>query len=354
MSIAVSPVAVSPPKRFVFDTRDRRSVARGIGGMRTADTTSASTTSTSRVTLKQYTITPTGLSNKMRIVVYGHQYSGGTLYVYLNINGTDVVSTSTGSATPVVVIDYLMDVTPNTRYTIKIDGYASPSGNTVYIDAVYIIVGLGLTSTTETTILTATLDPTYDTYAVDVAGNFTYKVGVRCWVVGNRKTTASAVIRTNLPNVVNGYSSLSAGNDYGNTVVLFVATGDYASSFSVSGYVGASGDIIIVVEVYAQVTLRGIIADSGGASSYWMLVINEVGNARFFSVHGSIDGSSLAVRLNIAKRASVINLYASSTGSTVTVSNQTAYVTKDCVYHVDNGGDNDGRGVLLYVEIIIT
>ena len=60
----------SPLKQFFWDVKDNRNVGRGIGGYYTNDTTAASTTSGTAVTLKTYTFTSGANTNYIRIRVY--------------------------------------------------------------------------------------------------------------------------------------------------------------------------------------------------------------------------------------------------------------------------------------------
>jgi len=248
-----SPVKV---KQFFWDVKDRRTVERGIGGYYNADTTAVSTTSTTRVNLKTYTFTSSANTNKIRVRVYAYvsgAVSGSS--IYLNINGTDVVGPVTVTETSATLkIDYIGDIPSSTSMTVKVDGVAE-TGYTLYVSKVVIIAGFGLTSTTSVSILSITLDSA-DVYTLNVNGNFNYSLKIFYWLKANRKTTANATITSTLTNDVAGSDYLpSAGDDGDNVVFLSNRKGDYASSFTISGYVGASGDVIIIVGVYCQISL---------------------------------------------------------------------------------------------------
>jgi hypothetical protein len=178
------------------------------------------------------------------------------------------VLSTTATGGEVLVVDAYIDLPQNATVTIKVDvrNLSSTSTLTASVTKCYIIAGYALTSTTPVDILSVTLDPNNDVYRLDVRGNFTYRVGIRWWVKGNRKTTATADITSDLPTNVNGYSNLDAGDDGDSEVVLRIGTGDYSTSFTIKGNVGADGDIIIITSIYCQITLRDsqvVVSESG-------------------------------------------------------------------------------------------
>jgi hypothetical protein len=343
-------------KQFFWDVKDRRTVERGIGGYYNADTTAVSTTSTTRVNLKTYTFTSSANTNKIRVRVYAYvsgAVSGSS--IYLNINGTDVAGPVTVTETSATLkIDYIGNIPSSTSMTVKVDGVAE-SGYTLYVSKVVIIAGLGLTSTTSVNILSITLDSANDVYTLNVSGNFVYKVGIRWWVKGNRKTTASASITSNLTNEKQGIYSPSAGDDGDNNAFIQLRTGDYINSFTISGYVGASGDVIIITGIYCQIVLRGYITDSLNVFPFWTLLIKEKGVSNGVSRHVTIDGSSLGMRVYAITKNAQITLYSSSGGTDITVSsiNFANNDAPECAWHSDQSRDDDGRVIFLYVNIIV-
>jgi len=343
-------------KQFFWDVKDRRGVERGIGGYYNADTTSVSTTSTTRVNLKTYTFTSSAKTNKIRVRVYAH-VSGATAgsSIYLNINGTDVAGPVTVTETSATLkIDYIGDIPSNASITVKVDGTAE-STYTLYIDKVYIIAGFGLTSTTPVNILTITLDPNNDVYQLNVNDNFVYKVGIRWWVMGNYKTTANATITSNLANEIQGGYQPRVGDSGDISVAITLRTGDYASSFTISGNVGASGDVIIITGIYCQIVLRGNNADSLNTYSYWELLIREKGIMSISSRHVTIDGSSRSVSTYAITKNKYIQLYVSSSSSDVIVSNVMFPVNDapEVAWHVAFSEDTLASSLLLYVNIIV-
>ena len=363
INITLPPLTnVSRIKQFFFDVKDRRNVERGIGGGANVDTTQVSTNSTTRVNLKSYTINAGAKINKARIRVYGYTSASvvpdATATVYVNVNGTDVASKSfTGGTSTSLVLDVFADLTSNASNTVKIDGYINSSSYTLYITKVVIIYGFSISSTTSTTILTVNLDPNNDVYTLKVSGNFVYKIGIRWWIVGNRKTSAQAVFNSNLANEIksNTYNA-KAGDDGDNSNVLFfIATGDYATSFTISGNVGASGDVIIITGVYAQIVLRGNNVDSYNTFGYWEILIKEKGLMTASSRHVTIDGSSISSQFYIITSNGYQKVYESSSGSDVNVQTPVFAIndSPEVAYHIGYHEDNVGFSLFLYVNIII-
>jgi len=343
----------SPLKQFFWDVKDNRTVGRGIGGYYTNDTTVASTTSGTAVTLKTYTFTSGPNTNYIRIRVYGY-VSAGTGNYAIVINGTSVATGTTTSTTAALVIEYFGSLTPNTSYTININAYNSVAGDTTAVSQVSINAGFGLTSTTAVNILTVTLG-TNDTYTLKVTGNFTYNVGIRWWAKGNRKTTATATIVSNLVSEIQGNYSPTANDDTDNNVFLTLRTGNYATSFTISGNVGASGDVIIITEIYAQIVLRGNNADSLNMSLNWELLIREKGMITVTSRHVTIDNlSQTSGYLTITKNG-IFWVFQSSSSSDLWVTNE-VFASNDSpevAWHVSNADDIYAKALFLYVNIII-
>jgi hypothetical protein len=241
-------------KQFFWNVRDARNFERGIGGFYRVDTTAISTTSTTRVTLKTYTFTSSARTNKIRVRVYArvsNYVSGST--IYLNINGTDVIPAVTvTNTTSQLRIDYIDDIPSNASITVKVDGVAE-SGFTLFVDRVVIIAGFGLTSTTPVNILTITAGY-LDAYVLRVNGNFQYQLVFKWVVIGNKKTTTGVSITSDLAGKVEFNWSVS-GDDGDSKVPIRLGYGNYTSSFTISGNVGASGDILIITEIYAQLDI---------------------------------------------------------------------------------------------------
>jgi len=355
MSIQVTypqPVNATRLKQFFWDVKDRRTVPRGIGGYYNVDTTAVTNNTGATATVKTYTFTSSANTNAIRVRVYGSASSSTLTYTfYLLINGTQVKTGSTSSTSSVLVIDYIGSLTPNTNYTIQVQ---VTNGGTV--NQVTIIAGFGLTSTTAVNILTINLDPANDTYTLNVNGNFVYTLGIRWWAKGNRKTTATATIVSNLVNEIqsNTYSP-TAADDGDSNVFLTLRTGNYATSFTISGNVGASGDVIIITEIYCQIVLRGNLTDSFNTLTSWDLLIKEKGMMTVTSRHVTIDGSSMWVGFYFITSSGFEQSYQSSFGSDVRVSNL-IFSTNDApevTWQVGYQDDIYGFTVLLYVNIII-
>ena len=270
-------------KYFHFDAIDRRTLDRAnIGGYSISDTTEVSNSSTTEITLKSYSFSVGANTNSIRIKLYGRSPNTANATTYnIYVDGTLVASqTITGITTTSLIIDYIGDLSPGS-HTVEIRAY-NAGGATFYISRVYVVAGLKIDSTTPVTLASVTgLDTEYSLY---VNGNFVYKLGVRYWIKGNRKTTATATVTSNLANEVEGYhKNLGAGDDDGE-IFLTIRTGDFRPDVNISMAVGASGDVIIVTGVYIQVTISRNAKPSGVA-------INERGLAMAFARHATIDGN---------------------------------------------------------------
>ena len=269
-------------KYFHFGTVDRRTLDRAnIGGYSISDTTEVSNSSTTEITLKSYSFSVGANTNSIRIKLYGRSPDAVNATTYnIYIDGTLVASqTITGVTTTSLIIDYIGDLSPGS-HTVEIRAY-NAGGATFYISRVYVVAGLKIDSTTPVTLVSlAGLDTEYSLY---VNGNFVYRLSVRYWIKGNRKTTASATVESNLANEVEGYHNNRGAGDDDGEIFLTVRTGDFRPDVNISMAVGVSGDIIIVTGVYVQVTISKSPYPSG-------VGINERGLALAFVRHATIDG----------------------------------------------------------------
>jgi len=359
MSVSIAyptPVNTARLKQFFWDVKDNRNTPRGIGGYYINDkpSTPYETGNTTATVVAQYTFTAGAGTNYIRVRVYGY-VAGGTGYYAVVINGTTVAGpVSTTSTTNGLLIEYFGSLTPNTSYTVQITAYNSTSGVATYVSQVSINAGFGLTSTTAVNILTITLG-TNDTYTLYANGNFVYDVGIRWWAKGNRKTTTTATIQSNLVSEIQGYYSPSAGDDGDNNVILVVRTGNYATSFTISGNVGASGDIIIITEIYAQICLRGNNTDSLGNNTGWELLIKEKGILTFISRLVTIDGSSQYLAYESISINGPRVIYISSSSPDVIVANL-IFSTNDApeyTLHAATQDDGFGQTIHIYINVII-
>jgi len=134
-----------------------------------SDTTAVSTTSTTRVTLKTYSLTLPSGANRIRVLVYGYR-DVLTGRVYLNIDGVDVASVDVTVGSETLLIDYIGSITPGS-HTIKVDA-VNVTSNTLYVTKVYIATGIGLTSTTLSDLRTFSV-----TYQLLRSGDIRYSPG---------------------------------------------------------------------------------------------------------------------------------------------------------------------------------
>jgi hypothetical protein len=247
--------AIERPKAYFYFYSPLQTV---FDSPRVSDTTAVSTTSTTRVTLKTYSLTLPSGANSIRVLIYGYR-DALTGRVYLNIDGVDVASVDVNVASETLLIDYNESITPGS-HTIKVDA-ENVTSTTIYITKVYIATGIGLTSTTPTDILSFTV-----TYQILRQGNIRYSPGIRVFVFGNRKTTASMTLTIpEATGIITGRNNLGAGNDNDKAeTILVILTGsvtlqeggEFTLTATLRGNVGASEDIVIITRILARAQLR--------------------------------------------------------------------------------------------------
>ena len=152
-----------------------------------------------------------------------------------------------------------------------------------------------------------------------------------------------------------GYAP-TANDDTDNNVFLTVRTGNYATSFTISGNVGATGDVIIITEIYAQIVLRAHNSpDSLNTFPAWELIIREKGMITVTSRHVTIDGSSKLAGYYAITSNGYKALYTTSTSSDLIVSSLifTANDAPEVTWHAGYLEDIWGYTIFLYINIII-
>ena len=339
------PPDIAKVKYFHFDVMDRRTLDRtNIGGRSISDTTEVSSSSTTEATLKSYSFSVGANTNSIRIKVYGKSPDTVNATTYnIYIDGTLVASqTVTGVTDISIIIDYIGNLSPGS-HIVEIKGY-NVGGATFYVSRVYIVAGLKINTTTPTMLVNLTgLDTEY---SLHVNGNFEYELGVRYWIKGNRKTTASATVTSNLASEITGvYNNLGAGDDDGE-IWLIIRTGDFRSDPTISANVGTTGDVIIITGVYVQVVLRGV----------WPrpLVVKERGLVAVSGRFASVDTTSINLTYRAPTRNGIIVLWASESGGDITVVTPliSSHYSELFVY-VLHSQDDPGRGIYLYVSVVV-
>jgi hypothetical protein len=324
-----------------------------------SDTTQVSITSAPRTTLKTYTLTIPAGADRIRILVRGfvggYNIFGGRVYV--NINGTDVASiliiTNTAEA---LLIDYIGSISPGS-YTIRIDGEAE-TGYTLYITKVFIATGIGLTSTTLTTIRSFTV-----TYQLLRQGDIRYSPGVRVFVFGNRRTTAPLTLTIpEATSVTVGRNNLGAGNDNDKAeTILAILTGsvvlqeggEFTIDVSIRGGVGASGDVVIITRILARAQLRRETDSVGEVRVYERGLAEYFARALLVSVPGG--GASLAhyiLRRDIQDRPLAWTPI-SSFGTDITSYNFKIAVVASIHFSSGFGEDSRGEGYTEWVQVVV-
>jgi hypothetical protein len=324
-----------------------------------SDTTSVSTTSTTRVTLKAYTLSlPTGV-NTIRVLVYGY-VSSYNLYggrVYVNIDGVDVEERfSIGATEETLLIDYIGRITPGS-HTIRIDVMAEPT-RTLYITRVFIATGIGLTSTMQTNIISFTV-----TYQLLRQGNIRYSPGVRVFVFGNRKTTAPMTLTIpEATSVTIGRNNLGAGNDNDKAeTILAILTGsiafqeggEYTISASLRGAVGASGDVVIVTRILARAQLRREASEVGEVRVYERGVAEYAGMGLLVSVPGGARDTSHYVSVRDIRDGHVVGIMISGAGTRVVLSNYRIAVIAPVHFFLTFSDDPAGESYMEWVRVVV-
>jgi hypothetical protein len=320
-----------------------------------SDTTSVSTTSTTRTTAKTYTINIPSPGNRIRVIVYGYvTQTPNTMTVYLSIDGVDVASASTGSGTETIVLDYNGEITSGV-HNIRVD-FLTSTGREVYITKVYIATGIGLTSTTLTDLITFSV-----TYQLVRSGDIRYSPGIRVFVYGNRKTTATTTLQVGSSPTV-GRNQLGAGNN--NTtpeVFLAIVTGsvtlqeggEFTVSATLRGNVGASGDVVIITRIQARAQLRRESNIIGEVRVY------ERGVAEYFAraLLVSVPSGSTSTAHNILRRdildEYIVAISISSAGADVTVHNYRVAVVAPIHFVSGSAEDYYGEAFIEWVQVVV-
>jgi len=336
------PTGSSRAGYFIFNARHRDFV----GGRVIQDTTTSSASvAGGRTTVKSYSFTTGANATRMRVRVYGYLNFTTSATVYINLNGTDVYSKEITNTTEQLIIDTFISLSASTSYRMNIDFYnpTSATSYTLYITKVFVFIGYPLTSTTETTI--ASIAQRTDLYVTVNNINVKYGVGVRYSIRYHRKTTATATLKI-------GATTLSiASADDGDT---FQATRDTMSAgdVTVSGCVGASGDIIIIINLFVQYVLRGNQADSRGVSSSWCVVVQEAGHVTAFVWFVTLDGASRTMYVYNITLNGTETMYASASGSDVTFVFEGAS-TGEMTFYVDGVEDSKSYSAIVSLAVVV-
>jgi hypothetical protein len=272
------------------------------------------------------------------------------------LNGTDIASFSPSLTSP--NLDTILNVTTSTTNTLNVDVVVA-SGYSLTITEVALIFGWPLTSTTATSLLTITLDTAgKDSYILKVNGNFVYMMGVRWWVKGNRKTTATASFSSTLANQWQSQAyNAGAGDDGDNNAFIVIKTGDYPgdnASFTISGNVGATGDTIIITGIYAQVLLRGNNPDSLKICNIWFLLVREKGFVSWTQELLSIDGGKYSNQVNIVTKNGYKFVFSSSEGTDVISSlSFSANDSPETTPHIAYSDDFWQKVFCVYLNVVV-
>jgi hypothetical protein len=345
------PVQLQRPKAYFYFYSPLQTV---FSSPTVSDTTAVNTTSTTRTTAKTYTLSIPSGANTIRVIVHGY-VNGATGYFILSIDGVDVQTATTTSTSETIVMDYIGSISPGTR-TIRIDYYISQSGFTVTISRVYIVTGIGVTSTTLTDLITFNV-----TYQLVRSGDIRYSPGVRVFVWGNRKTTASTTLQVGSSPTV-GRNQLGAGNDNATAeVFLAIVTGsvtlqeggEFTLDVSIRGGVGASGNTVIITRILARAQLRRELDAVGDVRVYERGVVEYHGRLINVSVPGGLPGSSHAVSRRDLLDRHLAWILISGSSNDVTILNYKVSVVTPVHFSTSANADGAGESFLEWVSLVV-
>lgn len=329
-------------KRFLFIGQN--SPKDLIGGFAKTEPTQSASVSATPTTIASYT--ETCIAGKVRVRVYA--YVNTTLAtpagVALLIDGTQVATGSVNSTTAVLVIDYIGDITAGS-HTFEVQ-ITSGAGFTAYAYIV-LINGVGIDSTTSSTVFTSTDVPSY---VLEVNGSFKYEVGIRYKIVYNRKTTSTASITVNGEAVQN--ADLSANDDGDNTVTGY-GTCAYNTTLTLAGAVGTSGDTIIITNLYIIVTLRQNQLVNGNNYS---LVVEEEGVALAQASVFVFDSTSTQAMAHALAGDYIFGLWASAvnTASWTWAGIWRAVANNSLLgIRTSTGDDSQSQSAITYIVVVI-
>jgi hypothetical protein len=321
-----------------------------------SDTTSVSTSSATRTTAKTYTLSIPSGANTIRVIVYGY-VNGYTGYFVLNIDGVDVASASTTSTSEVIVIDYIGSISPGTR-TIRIDYYQSISGYTVTVSKVYIATGIGVGSTALSNLITFSI-----IYQIVRSGDIRYSPGIRVFVFGNRKTTASMTLTIpEATSITIGRNNLGAGNDNDKAeTILAILTGsvtlqeggEFTVSATLRGGVGASGNVVIITRILARAQLRREVGSLGEVRVYERGVVEYAGRALLISVPGGVTSTAHAISRRDIQDRHLAWIAITGTGVDIISHNYRIAVVAPTHFTLSWDEDVTGEAFIEWVQVVV-
>jgi hypothetical protein len=319
-----------------------------------------STGSAERVNVKTYNLTIPNGADRIRVVVYGYVTGGHTCTVYISVDGVDVASATFSNSGEAIIIDHMGSISPGSR-TIRIDVTrppVPPASAVVVITRVFIATGIGLTSTTLTTIATFTL-----TYQLIRQGDIRYSPGVRVFVFGNRRTTAPLTLTIpEATNIFVGRRNLGAGNDNDRAeTILAILTGsvtlqeggEFTVSATLRGAVGATGDAIIITRIMARVQTRRFAGSPQSIAVYERGVCEYSARGRLVPVPGGTTSISHRMSLTDYNGRALQYLAITGYGTDVTIYNFRVAVVTPVHFTVDWEDDLGGEAFIEWVQLVV-
>jgi hypothetical protein len=323
-----------------------------------SDTTQAGTNSTTRTTIKSYNLTLPSGANRIRVIVWGWTGGagggpGGTFI--LNIDGVDVATRTLISESETIIIDYNGSITPGS-HIVRVDGYCVDPGAGIRVTRVYIATGVGVTSTTLTDLITFNV-----AYQLLRSGDIRYSPGVRVFVYGNRKTTATTTLQVG-SSPITGRNQLGAGNDNA-TAEVFLAIitggvtlqegGEFTIDVSIRGGVGASGDTMIVTRIMARAQLRRETLYVGEVRVYERGVAEYFAQAGLVSVPGGNPNTAHQLQFRNLFDTFIYWITISGSGTSVYLYNFKVAVVTPIHFSADFSADGQGEAYLEWVQLVV-
>jgi hypothetical protein len=175
--------------------------------------------------------------------------------------------------------------------------------------------------------------------------NVKYALGFRYRVVYNRKTTATATLKIGADTL-----SIASAND-GDTYQAVNGT-TAGGDINISGYVGASGDIIIIVSIHVQYVLRGNQSDSRNVGSSWCIVVQEYGYIIAVVRYITLDGANRSMSVYNITLNGVESVYTSASGSDVTFILESASAG-EMTFYVDGVEDSKSYSAIVTIVLMV-
>lgn len=330
-------ISLAEREYFLFDAQDTSSQDL-VGGTEFSD--SKQQTVTGGTTVTYYSYTYNGITGKARIQIFLDTLTR-SFDITLYKNGTAIASATgvvSDGTTP--VIDVVTDVTAGDVFDVELTNNGTDVAPVMDFK---LVSGIPL-PTTEGTVVSTTLP----SYRLEYVGRWKFEVGVRCRIDYIRaNTTAAFTLKINGQELQN-YTN-AAGDD-GVTPISGYGTGPLADPVTITGLVGASGDVVIVVHAYIQVSLRANQTDKLGNFAYWMFVKDNKHTTVVVDAHVlSLSGVNTRVKMWYLSVGGYKQKYVGITGTDV-IESSILLTTPFAITTLNS--DETSRDALIYLHVV--